>query len=228
MKNGGEYTLGKDGVALDFSLEPVQNHFYQYVEELLERYAVDGIELDWLRNPTGLPEACRSDFSILNGFMERIRNLMNTRDDKLSLAVRVPPNEKDNLCNGIDVCQWIADGIVDVFTIENFYIPTNYELPVLEWRNSIQKRNISNRSYLLLCGSDWGVSCVQNYHLATTPALVRGFAEVCNAKGADGIYLFNLFEEVGTSAWEFTIDTNSDVRLQNCFLERLTLGLFGN
>ena len=40
-KNGGENTIDKDGVSLDFSKAAVQNHFLEYMEELILHYAVD-------------------------------------------------------------------------------------------------------------------------------------------------------------------------------------------
>ncbi len=186
LKDEGINTIDHDGVNLDFSKKEVQNYFYQYINELLENYNVDGIELDWLRYPTVLPADKRGDFNILNSYMQEIRNLIN-KYNKLDLAIRVLPSEEENLSNGVDVCQWIADGTVDTVTIENFYVPTNFEMPILEWKTNIKKRNLSNNKYQLLCGSDWAVSCVQRYSVAMTPALVRGFANECVSNGADGI-----------------------------------------
>jgi hypothetical protein len=54
-----------------------------------------------------------------------------------------------------------------------------------------------------------------------TPALVRGFADICLDSGADGVYLFNFFEENDTSSFELVKDNNGAVHLENCFLERI-------
>lgn len=221
LKDNGKFTIDQDGVALDFSQAEVQNYFYRYIKELIEKYPIDGIELDWLRYPTVLPPVHRTDFQILNNYMKAIRNLLDSYDKKLQLAVRVLTTESDNLNNGVDVCQWISDGTVDTVTIENFYIPTNFEMPISEWKTNIEKRNISKKSYKLLCGTDWGVSCVQGYNIAMTPALVRGFTSQCISNGADGIYLFNFFEENDTSSFELTIDSLGTPHLTNCFTERM-------
>ncbi len=220
-RNGGEHTINHDGVSLDFSQSAVQNYFYSYIDELLGNYRVDGIELDWLRYPTVLPPDKRSDYRILNGYMKRIRRLVDSYGDSLALAVRVLPTEADNLGHGVDVCEWIADGVVDIVTIENFYVPTNFELPVAKWRESVEKRNTNRHPYRLLCGSDWAVSCVQQYSVAMTPALVRGFTDACLESGADGVYLFNFFEENDTSSFEFVKVGAGVGRLENCFAERL-------
>ena len=71
----------------------MQNHFLQYIEELLLHYAVDGIELDWLRYPTVLPEEKRGDFSILNSYMAKVRALLDKlcdSDTVLTVTGRVP------------------------------------------------------------------------------------------------------------------------------------------
>ena len=221
LKDNGKYTINRDGKELDFSKKEVQDYYYQYIKELLETYSVDGIELDWLRYPAVLPPEHRSNFHILSNYMKTIRALLDRYNKHLHLAVRVLPTEQDNLQNGVDVCEWIADGSADVITIENFYIPTNYELPISQWRSSINKRNIVNNNYVLLCGSDWAVSCKRGYNIAMTPALVRGFTRECLCNGADGVYLFNFFEENDTSSFAFVADPNGKARLKNCFSERM-------
>ena len=217
LKDNGKYTINRDGKELDFSKKEVQDYYYQYIKELLDTYSVDGIELDWLRHPTVLPPEHRANSHILSDYMKKIRGLLDRYNKHL--AVRVLSNEQDNLQNGLDVCAWIADGSVDVITIENFYIPTNYELPISQWRSSIQKRNVANHNYVLLCGSDWAVSCKRGYNIAMTPALVRGFTRECLCNGADGVYLFNFFEENDTSSFEFVADPKAS--LKNCFSERM-------
>ena len=220
MKDDGIHTIGRDGQTLDFSQTAVQNHFLEYTDELLSRYDADGIELDWLRFTVALPEKKRGDFGILNDYMAKVRALLDRHNKALHLAVRLLPNEKDNLKNGMDGAAWIGSGSADMLTIENFYIPTNYEPPVQEWRESIEAKNISHRAYTLLCGSDWGVSCIPGYSLAISPALVRGFTAEALERGADGVYLFNFFEQNDTSSFEFSMENGRAV-LKNCFSSRM-------
>ena len=211
------HSCNGDGADLDYTQKPVQDLFCDYIEELLNAYCVDGIELDWLRYPSCLPREMRSDTTIISDYMRRVRGLLDRYDPKLRLAVRLYPEEQKNLKYGFDVAGWIADGTADLFTMENFYVPTNFEMPVEAWRKSIAKRNTENRLYTLLCGSDWGVCCKAGHHIPMNPALVRGFASASLSGGADGVYLFNFFEEEDDSAWELT----EDGKLENCFSSRL-------
>ena len=219
LKNECKNTIEHNGENLDYSKEAVRNYYYSYLDELLQKYDIDGIELDWLRYPSVLPYDKRGDLNIISDYMKRIRRLAGRY--KKDLAVRILATEEENLCRGLDACMWIADGSVDIITIENFYIPTNYELPVCAWRESIKKKNADHHSYQLLCGSDWAVSCMSRYNIAMTPALVRGFADVCFENGADGVYLFNFFEQNDTSSFEFVNDKSGGAHLRNCFSERI-------
>lgn len=221
MKNGGAHSVNRDGVDLDFSQEAVRNYFYAYIEELLSTYRVDGVELDWLRFPTVLSADERSDYTILSSYMQRIRKLLDRFDRNLSLGVRVFPQEEKNLAHGMDVCRWVAEGSADMVSIENFYVPTNFEMPVAAWRESIAKRNAENRPYTLLCGSDWAVACRRGYHIPMNPALVRGFTRECLERGADGVYLFNFFEEDSFSSYEMKREDTGEYTLKSCFAERL-------
>lgn len=212
-----KHSCNGDGADLDYSQEVVQNRYYAYIEELLGTYKVDGIELDWLRYPSVLPKEKRGDHTIISDYMRRIRALLDGFDPDLGLAVRLYPHEEKNLGYGFDPVQWLCDGTADLLTIENFYVPTNFEMPVKAWRESIAKRNTEKRPYTLLCGSDWGVCCQAGQHIPMNPSLVRGFAADCLSQGADGIYLFNFFEENDDSSWELT----EEGKLKNCFSQRL-------
>ncbi len=220
FKNGGEHTIDKDGRSLDYSQEAVRNYYFEYIKELVTNYKVDGVEMDWLRYPNVLPLSKANDLSILSDYMKKVRQLLDTYDKNLSLAVRILPTEEALIRGGFDVSGWISDGSVDILTIENFYIPTNYQLPVKEWRDSIDKRNKNGYPYKILCGSDWAVSCVSKYDLVMNPALVRGFAEASISSGADGVYLFNFFEEDDYSSFELITDENG-AHLRTCFSERI-------
>ncbi len=153
--------------------------------------------------------------------MVQIRQMLRKIDPKLQLAVRLLANEKAGLGLGMDGARWVGDGIVDLLTISNFHTPTNFEMPVQQWRESIARKNPDNRPYTLLCGCDWGASCVYGRTIPLTPAMVRAFCNDCYQKGTDGIYLFNFMEEDTKTSWELTLDEEGKPQMQKCFLERI-------
>ena len=199
----------------DLSKSCVQNYFRNYIAELLRNYDPDGIEIDWLRAMPVIPNEHLGDHSIVNDYMRRLRKTVSAYGKRL--AVRVFATVDKNLANGMDVCGWIADGSIDSFTAENFYIPTNFEIPIDEWRQKIAARNTQNHPYQLSCGSDWAVSCAPGFDHYMTPALVRGFATSCLERGADDIYLFNMAD----CNPETTVELNeATASLESCVASR--------
>ena len=215
------HTLNRAGQFFDFSQTAVQNYYYAYIEELVNTYHADGIELDWLRYPTALPEDLRGDLSILTNYMKRLRQMIRRHNPSAAIAVRVLAEEQQNLEFGLDAAGWVAEGLVDQLTVENSYVPANFEIPVAAWRESIAKKSAQPKPYCLLCGTDWAVACVKDYNIPMNPALVRGFVQECLDRGTDGIYLFNFFEEIHQRSLEFIQDTDGSSRLEDCFLARM-------
>ena len=221
FKNGCEHTIDRDGKFFDFSQPAVQNYYSAYLEELVNNYKADGVELDWLRYPTVLPEGLRGDLSILTEYMKKLRRIIRRSNPNASIAVRVLAEEQQNLEYGLDAAGWVADGLVDQLTVENSYVPANFEIPVSAWRESIAKKSAKPHPYCLLCGTDWAVSCVKNYNVPMNPELVRGFVHECRDRGTDGIYLFNFFEEINKRSLMLTCDENGKPHLEDCFYERM-------
>jgi hypothetical protein len=143
-----------------------------------------------------LPEELRADLSIMTGYMRRLRQMIRQSNPTAAIAVRMLAEEQQNLAFGLDAAGWVAEGLVDQLTVENSYVPANFEIPVFDWRGSIAKKSATSHHYTLLCGTDWAVSCVKGYFLTMNPALVRGFVHTCLERGTDGIYLFNFFAKV--------------------------------
>ncbi len=207
-----------DAGRVDFSRRPIQTYFKNYIKELISNYDIDGIELDWLRTTPIIPAEKCNDYAILNDYMKELREVVNAGNTTKHLAVRVLPELSVNLDNGIDVAQWVADGSVDRVTLESFYIPTNFEISIDEWRKAIQEKNVNLNAYELYCGTDNGVSCTDRFYHYMTPELIRGFASTHISRGADDVYLFNLCELSGASTEMFS---ETDEKIVGCVEERL-------
>ena len=187
--------------SMDFTKPAVQAYYREYVRELCENYAIDGIELDFLRSCPIMAEGTEENRKILNEYVASLRTVIDEVAEKkgrtIGLAVRVYSEEKQNLDYGIDVAQWIADGSVDQVTVAGWYVPTYYNIPLEAWRESIDERNALGYDYTLLAGTDWGVRCdsrpYEGYVMWITLEQFKGFVSASYQKGADGIYLFNHF-----------------------------------
>ena len=192
-------SLGVNGsrTYLDFTKKEVQSYYKAYIKELCERYVINGIELDFLRSCPIMSESTPENIKNINSFVGELREITKGANPNIQMAARVYPTVKKNMGFGIDAAQWIADGYIDLLTVENWYIPTYYNIPVEEWREIINSRNTMKNPYTLLCGTDWAVSCDESpkhkKNMWISLEQLKGFASGAYSRGADGIYLFNHF-----------------------------------
>ncbi len=215
---------------MDFTKPAVQAYYKEYIREMCEKYDIDGIELDFLRSCPVMGSVTDKQMESLNAFISDIRKITNevgeAKGKKIGLAVRIYSEEQQNLNYGIDAAQWVAEGSVDQITVEGWYIPTYYNIPVEEWRQSIDERNVNGNNYTLLCGTDWAVRCdstaYSGYIMWITLEQFKGFVSSAYDKGADGIYIFNHFNLTNDAgATTYYIDDNGVKTKVNVIKDKL-------
>ena len=83
------------------------------------QHATDGIELDFTASPGGAPHFLKSEdveeyTPVLTDYMRRIAAMTRSGSEgKKLLGVRVYPTEEINRSRGLDVRQWLEEGLVD-------------------------------------------------------------------------------------------------------------------
>jgi hypothetical protein len=191
---------------VDFEHPDVEPQLIKIIEEVLQKYVIDGIELDFLRAPVyfrtgyqGQP-ATAAQLGILTRLVRRIRSLVLRESERqrrpFLLAARVPSTVA--LCRriGIDVESWLEEKLLDVMSLGGGYI--TFDVPVgklieLGHRHDLQVYPCLSQSGLL-ARPPRGTSTKQPAE-AWFGAAARLWAD-----GADGIYTFNLFPGPGTDA----------------------------
>lgn len=216
--------------SMDYTKKAAQNYFKSYIIELCEKYDIDGIEFDYLRSCPIMSTADEAGRQELNRYIKELRETVNaiakSRGKEIKISARIYPEEQMNINYGVDAAQWIADGSVDVLTVEGWYIPTYYHIPVQEWRSSINAKNTENHPYSLLCGTDWAVRCdsraKEGYIMWITLEQFKGFASAVYEKGADGVYFFNHFAPNSDSGGStYYIDKNGVKTRKSILTEKL-------
>ncbi|MBI1913308.1 MAG: CocE/NonD family hydrolase [Planctomycetes bacterium] len=193
------YRLGKG--ALDFRHNGVRDHVFRLIEEAVQRYDCDGLELDFQRFPTFFKDGTTEErVAKINSLVERVRQLLDTegkrRSKRLVLAARIPsdygrsaPRYETARAIGCDPVAWAKNGWVDFLTVSEFLF-VRYDLPIKPWKKLIANVPIYG-----------GIECAEggNRRQCLTPAKYRHAARHLWADGVDGIYLFNFFT---TREWE--------------------------
>ena len=180
--------------ALNYAHAAVRTHQMDFVRELLERYAPDGLELDWMRFSRHLtPGREREEAHILTNFMREVRALTREwsarRGRPILLGVRAPAHPDAAAGLGLDAVAWAREGIVDLIVPTPFWSSSDFDIPVELWRK--QLGDATARTVLLPGLEHNARAWIGGVTVPTDLASAYGFAATALHRGADGIYLFN-------------------------------------
>ena len=185
---------GYHAKALDYAHAEVRNYYRALIVETLQRYDIDGLELDFMREPylftRGEEENGRE---ILTEWLREMRELARAaaerRGHAVQLGIRVPSRHEVCVRFGLDPVVWAEEGLIDVLVPTPRWASIEFDVPIAEWR-----RLLAGSDVVLLGGLE--VLYRPFRHAAqhgATPAQARGAAAHILGNGADGVYLFNYF-----------------------------------
>ena len=176
----------------DYEQEEVRERFLGVVDETLERYDFDGIELDWMRGPPYFrPGRLLDNLDTLTEFMRRAHAIVRRHSEQKGKAIllltRVPPCLAEARGIGIDAPTWIREPVADLFVMSSAsYCPARIDI-----------------AEAVACAEESGVPIYVGFDGAThltsphegyergVPAVLRGVALNGYEQGAAGVYIFN-------------------------------------
>ncbi|MYC80971.1 MAG: hypothetical protein F4X19_02615 [Acidobacteria bacterium] len=180
--------------SLDFKHPEVREERFALIEEVLRNYPVDGFELTLAyQSPSPHffhPDEVEAGRPLMTAWIERIhRTLKETGQDR-ELAIRVPGDLDTCLGLGLDVREWMRQGIVDVIIGETFGVYWGRVDHAADYRPLLEAaRGTSTRVFAVLN------SMVDSDRLSNgSIEVIR--AAACNYwdQGVDGIYLNQWFQ----------------------------------
>jgi len=168
---------------LNYAFLPVREYMYSIITEFFERFDIDGLELDFMRHPAFFrtEEAFRNAYlmtDLIRAIRKKIKEVESERNQKIRLAVRVPPTLEDSRRVGLDIETWISEELVDVVIVGGGFIP--FDTPVKDFVDIASKYNIQ------VYGCIEGLRHIDEKH-------IRALASLYWQAGASGIYLYNFF-----------------------------------
>jgi hypothetical protein len=108
------------------------------IDETVNRYDIEGLEVDWVFNPFFFQEGeVEQNSHILTEFMRDARRSVDKAAQKrgrpMALGARVLPTLDGNLAAGLDVATWIREDLLD-FVVPNLYIDNQVDADFpFEW-----------------------------------------------------------------------------------------------
>ncbi len=206
---------------LDFSERAVRDYYMALIEETLDRYNVDGLELDFMREPYLFSaDKEKEGRAILTAWLreihQRTKEAALQRGHPIGLGVRVPSRPETALGMGLDAVTWAKEGLIDLLVVTPRWATLEFGMAIPEWRQQLalaksQSENQKTPSPCLLPPSGGeGTSIGSKVTLVgglevlyrpspgavaeyVSPELAHGAASLVLADGADAVYLFNYF-----------------------------------
>ena len=179
--------------SLDFEVQEVRDYLIAIIDDVLGRYDVDGIEIDYFRSPMFFrpnleyKPATAEQVVMMTGFQRRVREKAyehgNARGRPILVAARVPMIPAACLHVGIDIEGWLKDDLLDVLTTGGGYVPFTMPTRVLVELGHAHDVPV----YPAISASGFAH---QGYN---TLEAWCGAASNAWQAGADGIVLFNTF-----------------------------------
>ena len=169
---------------LNYAFPDVRSYMSSIIVELLERFDVDGIELDFMRHPAFFRvEEAYSNRYLMTDLVRYVRRRMNELSDEkgrpLDLIARVPPTLRDCARIGLDVTAWLDEGLVDILVAGGGFRP--FEMPMGEFVEAA--RGTGCQVY----------GCLEALRPAVDELTLRAIAARYWDAGVDGLYLFNFY-----------------------------------
>ncbi len=180
---------------LDYGKQAVRDHTMALVKEVLVRYDMDGLELDWNRFPLHFREGEEIEQGkVLTEWMAAVRKEVEEAEKRwkhpIRLVVRVPARPEVSLGTGLDAVTWAKEGLIDQVIVCPFWATTDLDIPVEKWKSLLKGTGVVVTA---------GLEALVRSHPAAkaypnTDDTLRGAAASMLARGSEGIYLFNPFD----------------------------------
>ncbi|MCF0172594.1 MAG: hypothetical protein HUJ91_02520, partial [Bacteroidales bacterium] len=177
--------------ALDFAVKEVREHKKSIIFEQLDRYEMlDGFELDFMRFSVYFKgDGGRNHLEEMTQMVREIKghadSLGKLRGHPIMLAARVPITLEACLDKGLDIRQWLHEGLLDFITI-GVHWTGDTALPVERFRKELGA-DLNIPLYATI--DDGGFRPRELF----SHGMILGAASHILGQGADGIYLFNYY-----------------------------------
>ena len=185
----------------DYKHQGVRDTMVAVAADTLERYDMDGIELDWMRwcRMFKSSEAVQNA-PLLTDFMAKMRNVLDQAAKKrgrgeLLLGVRVPQTIEECRLLGFDVKAWVQKGLVDFITPSDFS-KTDFNTKTDEFTALTAGTEVKVYPAIHSVYEDYTAwpTITGEYMQLETPENYRAAAKNFYAFGADGVSAYNYQE----------------------------------
>ncbi len=187
--------------AMDFKYPEYPNKLLGFIGELLDRYDMFGLELDFMRqircfDYKNEPECHK----IMTEFVRKVHKLVEKASErrgcKIPLSIRTCRDIEDAFAFGFDIKTMADEGLVDIVVVTPDWGATDFDIPIDKWKQ--------------LLGADFpilfGIETQNLYSTLNTVYHEKAYAAAAFTNGADGLYFNNheRYNDRNERSWNLT------------------------
>ena len=187
---------------MDYAIEGVRERRLGILREIVARYPVDGLQLDFGRSAPFLSEPKREKAAYMTQFVREVRAMLDEagqqRGPRLMLSAAVPWDIAFCEQEGLDIGQWIDEGLLSyVCPGEWFYV--DYNIPYSAWTALAEgsgckvypmlMQDVSSTTAVTEGKRVWLGDDYQSFD----PPKIRALAKSAYSQGVDGIMFYNFY-----------------------------------
>ena len=185
----------------DYLIKEVRQDMYDYITELLGRYDLYGVELDFQREfncfPAGREEEGRE---VMLGFMQEVKRIVTNAEKQwghdIKISMRCHPDPVTCYELGFDILEYAQQGLIDLFVATPRFKSSDSNMPIAYWKKLLTPYGVevaggmesmvrTHPESLARDGSE------ETFHSVES---LMGIASYVLTQGADKFYVFNVFD----------------------------------
>ena len=134
---------------LDYARPEVRQHYWVLLEEIVNRYNLDGLELDFMRFPYHFRIGQELEGGrAVDGLAARGAGADQMRQPRgwatrCGWACAFPPSRRPRARWDLDAVRWAREGLVDLVTVAPFWETSDFNMPVRLWRRLLDGTGVS-------------------------------------------------------------------------------------
>ncbi len=177
----------------DYSHAEIRNRMLSYIDEMLSRYDVYGLELDWTREIIMFSPGFEAQGrEIVTELVGKIYDILKKYEKKylhpIKLALLMPSLPQAIYELGIDIWSFIDK--VDYISIISRWETTDTDMPIELWRQLLKGKDVK-----FGCGQQLLIKPYRGYKPTVTSVKAAFGQAMANlSRGADYVYLYNYMD----------------------------------
>ena len=190
--------------SLDFSINEVREERLGIIREICSNYPIDGFELNMEFPYLAYyfkPGEAEGKSHVMTGFIRDTRRILDSSGEGLILAARTPPTIEGCRKLGLNIVDWVRDGLIDVLVPESDSMLIDVDLPVEEWVDAAKGTGCQVYPCISPLVND-------DRRVAATVEMYRAAAMNYLSTGADGVYLVDFYSR----GWPFNAEDYTVLR----------------